>query len=401
MRVGVIGIGSMGSNHARVLNDLGVLSAVCDTNKAAPNRTHAKRYTTIEGMLKNQTLDAVTIAVPTSLHCMVGMKVLGAGIPALIEKPLAATAAEAGLLIEAAKTAGVFLSVGLIERHNPAVAELKERWGQLGNVSQIIIRRMGPFPSRIEDSGVILDLSAHDFDLVRHLSESSMEYMAGLATRSVHETREDAVSCIGMTKNGILTTIIENWTTPTKIRDITVHGAEGMFHVNLLMQDITFYANNYDPAEWAAYGIFRGVSEGDRTQYKIDRREPLKQELRAFLRCVEDGTQDGGTPGIEGVFALQLSEKLQGMCEANMALKTKVEPGLGIKSGTKKEAAPAEKKLAARDKIRAYLVENQTCFVTRERLIEGPNAGKMQAKYIELKGDKLGEVVNSLVDLCQ
>ena len=401
MRVGVIGLGSMGANHARVLDELGVLAAVCDSDKLAPCRTSVKRYTTIEGMLKNQNLDAVTIAVPTSLHCMVGSTVLKAGIPALIEKPLASTVAEARLLVEVAKAAGVFLSVGLIERHNPAVIELKKRWGQLGDVSQMIIRRMGPFPSRVEDSGVILDLSVHDFDLIRFLTGSTIEFMAGLSSRSIHATREDAVSCVGMTKNGILTTIMENWTTPTKIRDITVHGAEGMFHVDLLMQDITFYANNYGPASWEAVSIFRGVSEGDRTQYKIDRREPLKQEISAFLQCVEDGTQDGGTPGIEGVFALQLSEKLQGMCDGNMALKKKIEPKLGVKGGAKKEAAPVEKQLTASEKVRAYLVEHQTCFVTRKRLADGPNKGKMQAKYTKLKGEQLEEVVNSLVSLCQ
>jgi len=197
---------------------------------------------------------------------------------------------------------------------NPAVIALKERRGQLGNVSQIIIRRMGPFPSQIKDTGVILDLAVHDFDLIRILSGSEIKSMYGLSSQLIHKDKEDSVVCIGETENGVMITIIQNWTTPTKIRDLTMHGDRGMFRVDLLTQDLTFYENNYTSAEWREMGIFRGVSEGGHTQYKIDRKEPLKLEIEEFLRCVGGGTKEVGASAVDGLIALRLAERLQSVC---------------------------------------------------------------------------------------
>ena len=316
MRVGVIGLGSMGRNHARVFDELGVLAAVCDSDRSVrPGRSDVDIYRDYRVMLEEERLDAISVAVPTLLHHEVGKAVIEAGIPVLIEKPLAATSVEAEDLI-ASNARGVFLAVGFIERFNPAIAMLKERWEQLGVVSQIIIRRMGPMPERVLDTGVILDLSVHDFDLVRYLTGSEMDCMAGLSSQTINEKKEDSAICIGRMKSGALVTLIHNWTTPTKIRDITVHGERGMFHVDLLMQDLTFYENDYTAAEWRELSVFRGVSEGDHIQYHIERKEPLKQELIAFLEGV-DGKTSNSVSGRDGLFALRLAERLQCLCEQN------------------------------------------------------------------------------------
>ncbi|MFN3374888.1 MAG: Gfo/Idh/MocA family oxidoreductase, partial [Chloroflexus sp.] len=162
LRAAVIGVGSMGRNHARVYASMpGVeLVAVCDTNIAAANslasiyRCHV--YTDYHDMLRSEDLDLVSVVVPTKYHFAVASAVIGHGVHVLIEKPIAATVEQGWMLIEAAQRQGVILTVGHIERFNPAIIALKEQLNnhELGNLFQIMSRRVGPFPARIMDVGV-------------------------------------------------------------------------------------------------------------------------------------------------------------------------------------------------------------------------------------------------------
>ena len=182
MRAAVIGLGAMGRHHVRILGALdGVkLVAVADVSSDAVARstsgTTLAGYTDIERMLDEVQPDLVTIVVPTSLHLAWRCMAIDRGIHCLVEKPIAGTVADAWSMIRAAERAGVKLMVGHIERFNPAIVELKQRIAQVGTIYQVSARRVGPFPERIRDVGVVVDLASHDIDAMNFILETSVEH---------------------------------------------------------------------------------------------------------------------------------------------------------------------------------------------------------------------------------
>ncbi|TLZ99090.1 MAG: Gfo/Idh/MocA family oxidoreductase, partial [Methanobacteriota archaeon] len=174
MRVGVIGVGSMGQNHVRVYSEIADVVGIADPDVKAggvvSNRFNVSYYTDSTHLLKEE-LDAVSVCVPTEHHAKVALDVIRAGIPLLVEKPLAATVEEAKRIVDAAKKAGVTLAVGHIERHNPAIAAVKRhvQEGQYGDLVTAAARRVSSFPGRVRDIGVVMDLGVHEIDVLRYL----------------------------------------------------------------------------------------------------------------------------------------------------------------------------------------------------------------------------------------
>jgi len=306
MRVGVIGLGSMGRNHARVLSEIADLVAVCDSRLEVMFGYHCWSSTDYNDLLDE--IDAVVVAVPTEKHYEVAMAAIEAGIPVLVEKPLAGNVIDAQALVDAAEKNGVFLATGHIERFNPAIVALKDRLEQLGEIREIGFERLGPFPARVRDTGVIHDLGTHDFDLLAYLVGSKVASMTGEAV--MKDSVDVSVAGIARLENGVIATFREGWTTPTKIRRVTVWGERGMFVADLLRQELTFYANDYEPIDWESMEPFFGVSEGDVTRYKIEKREPLRLELQAFLDAADGQYRDCPT-GEDGLGAVRLAERMK------------------------------------------------------------------------------------------
>ena len=314
-RVAVVGTGVMGRNHARVLNELPnvELVGVADSNFDAACQVavhHSTRgYGSMKELLEKERPDAVTIAVPTENHHEAVLEALAAGCHVLVEKPIAATLAQADELVAAAKSAKRVLAVGHIERYNPAVLELKRRLddGQLGRVYQFDAQRLGPFPQRIRDVGVVIDLATHDLDLMRFLTGSEIVRVYAETRRKVHTTREDMVSGLLRLADGSVGLLQINWLTPTKIRQMTVTGERGMFRADYLTQDLFFHENAEAAAHnWEQITMLRGVSEGSMVKYVIQKREPLQSEFVAFLKAV-DGDSTGIVSGEDGSEALRLA----------------------------------------------------------------------------------------------
>jgi UDP-N-acetylglucosamine 3-dehydrogenase len=314
-RVAVVGTGVMGRNHARVLNELPNvdLVGVADSNFDAACQVaahHSTRgYGSLKELLEKERPDAVTIAVPTENHHEAVLEALAAGCHVLVEKPIAATLAQADELVAAAKSAKRVLAVGHIERYNPAVLELKRRLddGQLGRVYQFDAQRLGPFPQRIRDVGVVIDLATHDLDLMRFLTGSEIVRVYAETRRKVHTTREDMVSGLLRLADGSVGLLQINWLTPTKIRQMTVTGERGMFRADYLTQDLFFHENAEAAAHnWEQITMLRGVSEGSMVKYVIQKREPLQSEFVAFLKAV-DGDSTGIVSGEDGSEALRLA----------------------------------------------------------------------------------------------
>jgi predicted dehydrogenase len=307
----------MGRNHARVYSEMSTVTlvALADTNEssllplAERYRTHA--YKDYREMLEKEKPDIVSIAVPTRAHYEVAAEAIERGVNVLIEKPLAMTIDEGKKIIELAARKKVRLGVGHIERFNPVVSALKKKLeeGVLGKVLQITIRRIGPFPERIKDVGVFLDLATHDIDLMLYLNKSGVTRASAEASQVLHSKHEDMAVGLLRFNDGMIGVIIENWLSPTKIRDAIINGERGMMLADFIAQDLYFYENNYTPSSWVSLQTFRGMAEGNMIRYHLDRNEPLRLELEAFARSVSTG-EPFMVSGEDGLHTMQLVEKL-------------------------------------------------------------------------------------------
>jgi UDP-N-acetylglucosamine 3-dehydrogenase len=309
LRAGVIGLGMMGRAHVRVWDELvdGVeLVAVADTDlparKEATRGRDARAYVDAAEMLEAEDLDLVSVVVPTSLHLPTTLAALAAGSHVLVEKPIAATRAEAEQMIDAAQRAGRMLTVGHIERFNPAIRELRRRLvaGELGRIFEIRATRLGPFPARIRDVGVVVDLAPHDLDVMRYLLGSDPVRLYAETEQRIHTDHEDLF--VGLLKfaNGAVGVLDINWLTPTKQRTLTVTGERGMYTADYLAQQLVFYPNPSPDGS---------VDEGERVERDIERREPLAIELDEFARAAHDG----GVPPVdphEAMVALLLARAM-------------------------------------------------------------------------------------------
>ncbi|MDQ2914202.1 MAG: Gfo/Idh/MocA family oxidoreductase [Chloroflexota bacterium] len=314
-RVAVVGAGAMGKHHARIYNELPEceLVAVVDENEARAQdvaRLHGSRpYRDIETMLERERPDAVSVATPTQSHVTVALAMLEAGCHVLVEKPIAATLEDARELVRTAERSGRVLMVGHVERYNPAIIELKRRLdaGELGRIFQIGARRLGPFPPRIRDVGVVVDLATHDLDIMRYLTGSEAVRVYAETKREVHTSNEDLFAGMVRFANGTLGVMEINWLTPTKVRELSVTGERGMFRADYLTQDLHFFENaELNGGAWTAMSVLGGVSEGSMTRYAFVKREPLRVELEAFLAAVR-GDCSRQVHGRDGVMALALA----------------------------------------------------------------------------------------------
>jgi UDP-N-acetylglucosamine 3-dehydrogenase len=313
-RVALVGLGAMGRNHLRVLSELkdAVLVAVCDQDAdavATATRAHGVTgYRSFVEMMDREQLEAVVVAVPTRFHLEVGLAALERGLHILVEKPIAATLSDGRALVDAAARAGRLLAVGHIERFNPAVRELQRRIlaGELGRVFQVHARRQGPFPARIRDVGVVIDLATHDLDVMCHLVGSDVSRLYAETEQRIHTEHEDMLNALLKFESGAVGVLQVNWLTPAKIRELSVLGERGLFHVNYLTQELTHFKNAEVGAGWDALRYLRGVSEGEVVRFPITQAEPLRLELQSFLRAVrEDGRVE--VDGEAGLQALHLA----------------------------------------------------------------------------------------------
>ena len=315
MRVAVIGVGSMGRNHARVYSELmeaeliGVSDADAKQAESVAENYRTHFYRDYRELLENEKPDAVSIAVPTVLHEKIGIAALEAGAHVLMEKPIAATVQEGQRLIATAQRIGRQLMVGHIVRFNPAIQALKEKLaaGELGRIFQVFCRRAGPFPPRIRDVGVVVDLAPHDVDLMRFLVGADPIRLYAETERRIHTEHEDLLWGVLRFADGVAGSLEINWLTPTKVRETLVLGERGMFRVDDLTQDLYFFENAHaKDVQWATLQTLKGVSEGSMTRYAIPRFEPLKAELQAFLHAIQSG-QPVPVSGEDGLVALKIS----------------------------------------------------------------------------------------------
>lgn len=290
LRAGLVGLGMMGRNHARVLAALdGVrLVGVADPQPVYDARAVGAPIVANVEELISLGIDYCVVAAPTAAHESIGTTLAEAGVHALIEKPLAPDSQAAQRLVKVFADRGLIGGVGHIERFNPALRGMRQRLdaGDLGDVFQVATRRQGPFPDRIADVGVVMDLATHDLDLTMWVTGRSY---ANVTARTAHRSgrdHEDLVAVVGALAGGAVTSHLVNWLSPMKERVTVVTGERGCYVADTLTADLTFYANSSVPTEWEALQNFRGVTQGDMVRYAIAKPEPLRAEHEAFRDAV-------------------------------------------------------------------------------------------------------------------
>src|SRR6201981_1787669 len=297
LRVGVIGAGVMGSNHARVLAGLpniklvGVVDPLPAHRARASELTNCRTFDRLDELIA-QGVDAVTIAAPTHLHHDISLELIGRGIHVLVEKPIASTVEEGRAIVDAARRAGVTLMVGHVERFNPAVAAIKQAISS-EDILSIAITRVGPFPPRMSNVGVVIDLAVHDIDLIRWFTESDIVEVQPQLSSAVAE-REDIALLQFRTESGVLAHINTNWLTPFKARNVTV-ATRGKYVIgDVLTRQVT-----------ECFG-FKPDGSYSMRHLPVGQDEPLRAELMSFLRAVRSGSQPA-VPGDEGVPSLEIA----------------------------------------------------------------------------------------------
>lgn len=317
LRVGIVGLGLMGRNHLRVYGDLDEVEVVAIADPEADALARAQRHHQVRAyldyrqMLDSECLDAVSIAVPTREHLQVALDTIDRRIGLLIEKPIALCSSEAREIITRAAQANVVLAIGHVERFNPAVVALHRELtaGALGPLFEIKARRTGPFPERVKDVGVIIDLATHDLDLMFKLTGARVERVSCETTRNIHTVHEDTLLALLRFSDQTIGSLDVNWLSPCKTRDLTIIGARGMFVVDYLTQQLRFYENGTLRDGWDHLAVLAGVSEGRMIRLVTGRDEPLRAELRSFAHSVRTATTPEVT-GEDGLRALSVAEAL-------------------------------------------------------------------------------------------
>lgn len=293
IRLAIIGLGVMGKNHYRVAKSIpGVeVAALCDVQSA--EAYPEPMFRDVDALLSGPQLDAAIVAVPSFLHASIARKCLDKGLAVLVEKPLASTAEEGKALLQAARAPGAKLAVGHTERFNPVVGALiRELAGK--ELFSIQITRVGPFPPRIADVGVLTDLSVHDIDLIRYISKREILAASIYKSKKIHDHHEDNAILSFSLERDLVAGIATNWLTPFKKRKIEVATADAYYEANLMTQELV---------EYSAYTLNNAFIHRD---CFVPKAEPLLSQDAAFFHYVRTGEAGELALAADGLRALEI-----------------------------------------------------------------------------------------------
>ena len=304
LRIGIAGLGSIGKNHARILAELPDcdLAAVYDTNPDTAREIAEKCGTRAVATLEEfaDAVDAATIATPTPTHYAIAEQLLKAGKHLLVEKPITETTGDARKLVELSQETGRILQVGHVERFNPVMSKLE---GLLTQPRFIEAHRLSPYPNRSIEIGVVLDLMIHDLEIILHMVRSPVKSIDAVGV-AVLSRGEDIATVRLHFQNGCVANVTASRISPEKLRKIRVFQREG--YVSL----------DYQNQTGEIYRLAGGRIV--REEVEIEKDEPLKLELAAFVECARQGKQPK-VSGFEGAAALELAVEITRAIEAHAA----------------------------------------------------------------------------------
>jgi predicted dehydrogenase len=306
VRMGVIGVGHLGYHHARnyAALDGAALAGVVDTNEERAAKAAADFgapwFTTVEELVAVG-IDAASVVVPTVLHHQVVMGLLSAGVDVLVEKPIAADAAQAREMVEAAATHGRLLQVGHIERFNGAVIALLDAVRQPRFIE---CHRLSPFPNRGQDVSVVLDLMIHDLEIVRALDPSEVVSVDAVGV-PVFSASEDIANARVRFASGCVANLTASRVSVERMRKIRIFEPNAYVSTNYTEQEVLIYRKKPGKPE-AGHTPMDLI---DVQALPVHREEPLKLELASFAKSVRDRTRPV-VSGEDGLAAVELAERI-------------------------------------------------------------------------------------------
>ena len=316
MRVGLIGLGVMGKNHLRVLQSLDAVDEIVVQDIAQVQLSDHRKVSIAETVddLVNSHPDYAVVSVPTAFHLSAAITLAEGRIPTLLEKPVAASLQESLQIANAYANSKTLCSVGHIERFNPALQVLKSKIaeGVIGKPLQISSMRMGPFPHRINDVGVVRDLASHDIDLAMWLTGMKYQELSALKGHTRESKHEDLFIAIGRLGDKVLVNHVVNWLNPVKVRQTAVLGTKGLLVADSLRVELRFFENGVIGSEWGQFSNLRGVSEGGEVRYPMPVREPLVAQHEAMIKSIEHGSISEICSIEEGLEVMRVIERILG-----------------------------------------------------------------------------------------
>lgn len=322
VRVGIVGLGYWGPNIARALASTPgcELAYACDLDEGNRTRMEGRLPSTVltdrfDDLLEDDALDAVVIATGAPSHHALGMRVLGAGKHAFIEKPLALTVADARELVTTAEAAGRVLMVGHLLRFHPVFQRLQEiaDSGALGRVLYLYTNRLN-FGKVRADENALWSLAPHDISLALALAGERPSEVSARGEAFLREGVEDVVFGYLHFPSGLVAHLHVSWLDPHKSRKLTVVGSEGMavFDDTEAERKLTIYEKASSPSRFDSWGEFQALRTGDVKIPQVPNAEPLLQETTAFVEAIRAGhasvaSGDEGLAVVEVLNALQAS----------------------------------------------------------------------------------------------
>ncbi len=273
MKIVQIGVGGWGKNHTRVLSQLGVLVAVCDTN-AARSKQYGEEYSvnhydSLEKLIKSEEFDAAFVVTPTSTHFDIATKLIEEKKHVFVEKPMTYDSSEGGKLKDLAQKNKVLLCCGYIERFNPAVEIVKKyvKEKKYGELVMLEFHRENRMPLHVKDVGIIYDTSVHDIDTANWLFDE-MPYVVFARSGKINHEYEDFASIMLGYKDNKTAIISSNWITPKKIRTFSAVCTEAIIVSDFISQEIK-------------------VERKDETEIpRNEQKEPLLLEIQNFIGAI-------------------------------------------------------------------------------------------------------------------
>jgi len=327
IRTGVVGVGHMGANHARIYSELplSTLAAVYDEDAGRARQIAKKFHTKAASSLEEfaSLVDAATICTPTVTHYEVGKQLLEAGKHLLIEKPIAESPAHAHELAELATRQGCVLQVGHVERFNPTLTALESK---LRNPRFLEVTRLSPYPNRSTDIGVVLDLMIHDLEIILHLVRSPIVSLDAVGI-SVLSKGEDIANVRIQFENGCVANVTASRISENKVRKIRVFQENAYLSLDYQHQSghLLRLAREDERAS-SVLGKLVGLAADSaivtdfsghrivREPVAITKGEPLKIELESFIQCARNGYNPkvSGHQAADALdIALQITRKIE------------------------------------------------------------------------------------------
>ena len=293
--VGVVGVGHIGSNHARFYSEIATadLTAICDVDLARANSISRKYGGTAAKSLDEfaELIDAASIATPTSSHHEIALQLLRRGKHLLVEKPITENPQDATELAELAARNQLIFQVGHVERFNPVLSALEAR---LTHPRFIEAHRLSPYPNRSTDIGVVLDLMIHDLEIILHLVRSPVQHIDAVGV-PVLSKGEDIANARIRFENGCVANVTSSRISPERMRKIRV------------FQEDAYLSLDYEKQSGEIYRRESGKIARDKVP--IEREEPLKQQLVSFIECASTG-REPKVSGFQATAALELAVEI-------------------------------------------------------------------------------------------